>query len=267
MHMKSISPALTGLELAVLALLTFSATSLRAEDVYVTGWLGTALNGCPPSCTYNLGPAPHSVYSVSTACPVVRNQTVFGDSTTAGWAVTPTLANSFGVYKILVTKGTADNCPADLMVNMTATGGALADASGAPQTTVPTTAFQGANSVNTWTLVGYITNNTTQPTVTFAYASGGYSRFYMDAVDFQLVGVVTVPATPARITQILYGNPLTISGTGPVSHPFALVSATNAAKALNQWTPEQTNTDGTGSFTFNVVPGTAKAKFFRAITQ
>ena len=75
------------------------------------------------------------------------------------------------------------------------------------------------------------------------------------------------PVTPARITQILYGHPCTIAGTGPVSHPFAPVSSTNASKALNLWTPEQTNTAGTGSFSFTVMPGFEKGKYFRAITQ
>jgi hypothetical protein len=36
---------------------------------------------------------------------------------------------------------------------------------------------------------------------------------------------------------------------------------------LDQWTPEKTNTDDTGSFTFSVTPGAAKARFFRVITQ
>jgi hypothetical protein len=74
-------------------------------------------------------------------------------------------------------------------------------------------------------------------------------------------------ATPAKITSMLYGNPITISGTGPVSHPFALMSSTNVAQAMNLWTPEQTNTANTGSFSFSVTPATAKAKFFRVITQ
>ena len=74
-------------------------------------------------------------------------------------------------------------------------------------------------------------------------------------------------ATPARIMQILYGHPYTISGTGPVSHPFALVSSTNVNKALNLWTPEQTNTAGTGAFSFSVMPGSEKGKYFRVITQ
>ena len=77
---------------------------------------------------------------------------------------------------------------------------------------------------------------------------------------------------PARRLQpgsrtILSGNPLTISGTGPVSRPFALVSSSNAGKPLSQWTPELTNTAGTGSFNFTVTPGAANARFFRVITQ
>ena len=259
-----IAPA--GLLLAVLALFTSEAQSLRAEDVYVTGWAGTAMNYCPPSCPYNLGTSTRST-SVSIACPVPRDRTVFGAATNAAWAVTPTLTNYPGAYRIFVTKGTSTSCPADLLVQVTAAGGDLADASGTAQTSFPTTAFQGTNSVNSWTLVGYLTNKVAQPSVTFAYASGGVSRFYMDAVDFQSVEPTTGAATPASITEIHYGNPLTISGTGPVNHPFALVSSTNAARPLNQWTREQTNSAGTGSFTFSVAPGTPKAQFFRVISE
>ena len=150
---------------------------------------------------------------------------------------------------------------------MTTTGGALADTTGATQTTIPTTAFQKANSTNCWTLVGYIANTTNQPDVTFAYAGGNATRFYMDAILFQSVDATPTPAPSTRITQILYGNPVTISGTGPVSHPFALFSSTNPVNALNQWTPEQTNTDATGTFSFSLTPGSAKARFFLVLTQ
>ena len=223
---KSIPPV--GLLLAVHSPIHTRLSSLQAEDVYVTSGLGTGIRGCPPSCAYNLGTTVHS-YSVSTACPVARNQSLFGVTSTAGWAVTPTLTNHPGVYRILVTKGTATDCPSDLVVQITATGGSLADADGIAQTALLSTAFQGANSVNTWTLVGYITNSIAQPTITFAYASGGASRFYMDAVDFQSVDGVSV-ATPARISQILHSNPVILSGTGPVSHAFALLSSTDPAQ-------------------------------------
>jgi hypothetical protein len=264
--MKHLSPPLAERLLAVLALLACGAVSLSAEDVYVTSYIAGGPNTCGPSCPYGFvttTPVPN--YSI--ACPIIRTHCLSGSGNTAAWKVTPTLANSHGTYTISVTKCDAAECSPDIILNMTTTGGALADANGTAQTTVPTTAFQKTNSVNSWTLVGYLTNNTNQPDVTFTYASGDISRFFMDAVRFQSVGVLTNPAMPARITQILYGNPFTISGTGPVSHPFALVSSTNVAKALNLWTQEQINPAGTGSFTFSVTRDTAKTRFFRVITQ
>jgi hypothetical protein len=121
--------------------------------------------------------------------------------------------------------------------------------------------------VNTWTLVGYLANNTKQPDVFFTYASGNPLCFYMDAVYFQAIDAITTSAPPTRVTQILYSNAVIIAGTGPAGHPFALLSATNLTEALNQWTPEQTNTDGAGTFNFSLAPGTARARFFRVVTQ
>jgi len=145
--MKPLSAIPAGLLLAVLALFASEARSLRAEDVYVTGWAGTVMNDCPPSCPYNLGTSTRSTL-VSIACPVPRDRTVFGAAANAAWAVTPTLTNYPGVYRIFVTKGTSTSCPADLMVQVTATGGDSADAGGLAQTNFTTTVFQGTNSVN-----------------------------------------------------------------------------------------------------------------------
>jgi hypothetical protein len=103
-----------------------------------------------------------------------------------------------------------------------------------------------------------------------AFTPNGSMVFVLDTQNGLMAFELTVQATPslaAQITQILYGNPLIISGTGPVSHPFALVSSTNVAQALNLWTLEQTDSAGTGSFSFSLAPGTAKAKFFRVVTQ
>jgi hypothetical protein len=266
MSMKLLPTRAAALLFAVLAFHATCTLRLGAEDVYVTAYLGTGFNTCPPSCAYNLG-VDFLSPMVSIACPVPRLHSVYGSRSNSAWAVTPTLTNNPGAYRILVTKGTATFCPEDLLVQVTAAGGDLADSSGAAQTSFLTTSFQRTNSVNSWTLVGYLTNRIAQPTVTFAYAGGGVARFYMDAVDFQSVEGVPGPLSPASITEIHYGTPLTISGTGPVNHPFALVSSTNAASALNQWTSEQTNGAGTGSFTFSVAPGMAKARFFRVIMQ
>jgi hypothetical protein len=264
--MKQLSPPLAIQLASLLVLLASSTVSLRAEDVYVTSGAVNKLNTCPPSCPYDLGPTYTANY-VSTACTNDRTRCAFSSTNTATWKVAPTLANSHGTYRIFVTKAAAGDCSPDIIVSMTATNGTLADANGSPQPAVLTSAFQKTNSNHSWTLVGYIANNTNRPEVYFTCASGtlsSSSRWYMDAVYFQSVDV---NPNAARITQILYSNSVLIAGTGPVSHPFALVSSTNATKALDQWTPEQTNTDNTGSFTFSITPGVARAGFFQVITQ
>jgi len=191
---------------------------------------------------------------------------MFGITNTATWTVTPTLGTSPGAYRVYVSKGATVSCSPDIHVRLVATSGCtLADTNYAAQTEIDTPAFQQEASLNVWTPVAVITNSSKTPTITFSYASGGYSRWYMDEVRFENLAVAT--ATPARITQFLPGNPLTVAGTGSVSHPFVLVSSTSAAKPLNQWTPEQTNGAGTGTFVFNITPSAAIARFFRVITQ
>jgi len=260
---------LVRLLLAVLVLLAFGASSLRAEDVIVTGCVGAEFNTCEPSCPANLGPPGnylHSSASAAVPAGAPRSKTVFGITNTATWSVTPTLGSTPAGYRVYVSKGTTNSCPTDIVVKIVATSGCtLADTNYVAQTEVKTPAFQRDASLNVWTPVAVITNSSATPTITFSWASGGYSRWYMDEVRFENLSVSS--ATPARVTQILSGNSVAISGTGPVSHPFALVSSTNPAKALNLWTAEQTNTAGTGSFTFSLTPGTVKASFFRVITQ
>ena len=253
--------------LSGLALLTFSTTFLQAEDVIVTGCVGSGYNGCPPSCPDSLG-TPQLYSSASVAVPegAARSKTMYATTNTATWAVTPTLGTSLGAYRVYVSQGTIYNCSTDLHVKIVATTDCtLADLNHVAQTQIDTTAFQSGASLNVWTPVAIINNSSTTPTITFSYASGASNRWYMDEVRFE--NIAAGPATSARITQVLYGNPLTISGTGPVSRPFALLSSPDAGKPLNQWTPEKTNTAGTGAFTFTLTPGTANARFFRVITQ
>ena len=256
-----------GLLLSGLALISLGPTLLQAEDVIVTGCVGSSFNGCPPSCPDSLGTTTlHSSYSTAVPAGAARSKTMYAITNTASWAVTPTLGISTGVYRVYVSQGTTNTCSTDLHVKLVATSGCtLADLNQVAQTEVDTTAFQRGASLNVWTPVAIINNSSRTPTITFSYASGASNRWYMDEVRFE--NIAASPATPARIMQILYGNPLTISGTGPVSHLFALVSSPDAAQPLNLWTPEQTNTAGTGSFTFTVTPGAANARFFRVITQ
>ena len=264
---KKLSPPACGPLLAAVALFTFINNSLHAEDVIVTGCVGSSFNTCPPSCPDSLGTTV-LLSSASEAIPAgaPRGKAMFGITNTAAWAVTPTLGTNPGAYRVYVSKGSTYNCPTDIVVKLVATSGCtLADTNYVAQSAIETPAFQRDASLNVWTPVAVITNTTTTPTIIFSWASGGYSRWYMDEVRFENLAVGT--ATPARITQLLPGNPLVVAGTGPVSHPFALVSSSNAEKPLNQWTPEQTNGAGTGSFVFSVTPGAEKARFFRVITQ
>jgi hypothetical protein len=253
--------------LALAGLLAFSTARIRAEDVIVTGCTGSGRTAYPPSSAYDLGTA--TLYpSASSAVPAgaSRSQTIYGVTNTAAWKITPNLASHPGVYRVYVSMGATYNCSTNIVVKVVATSGcALADTNYIPQTEIYTAAFQSNACLNVWTPVAIISNSAANPTITFTYASGASNRWYMDEVRFENLPIST--ATPARITQILPGNPVTLSGTGPVSHSFALVSSTNVDKALNQWTREQTNTTGTGSFIFSVNPGAAEAKFFRIITQ
>jgi hypothetical protein len=278
-----------GLLLAALALLALCASSLRAEEVFVTSKIGTADGedgACPPSCTTgSVSSSGSSAVSTAVPPPVIpasARKARFGYADGCTWAVTPTditQTSSSGTwtfqslpcinwYRIYITKGTSINCSTNLLVTMTVdTATALYDLNNNLVTCLSLNQFQAAQPNNVWIPVGFISNTTPNPTVTFTWASGSLSptaRWYMDAVRFD---TIYCPPTPAKITEILYGNPITLSGTGSVGHLFALVSSTNAARALNLWTPEQICTECTGSFTFSVVPGTEKARFFRVITQ
>ncbi len=288
MFMKSQFPACAGLMLGMLALLAFTATPLQAEVVFVTSMIGTATNdigACPPSCTTG-AVSSHGSTAISMAVPMPAGarKARYGYADGCAWNVTPTnitQTSSSGTtwtcqslqptwwYRISITKGTSMNCSSNLVVTLTVDAATtLRDLNNNEATSLCLDQFQAAQPNNVWIQVGFISSTTPNPTVTFAWASGTLSstdRWYMDAVRFD--SLCCNPATPARITEILYGNPITISGTGPVGHPFALVSSTNAANALNLWTPEQISTVSTGSFTFSVTAGTENARFFRVITQ
>jgi hypothetical protein len=266
--MKSLSLPPVGLLLTLLALPAFDPVLLHAEDVIVTGCVGSTYNkDIAASCPANLGTSQLDT-SESSATPqgAGRSKTMYGVTTTATWAITPTLGSSSGAYRVYVSRGTSYYSPPDLHVKIVATTNCtLADTNYVSQTEIDTPAFQTNATLNVWTPVAVITNSSRTPTITFSYASGGYSRWYMDEVRFENLALSA--ATPARITQILHTNVVLIAGTGPINHPFALFSSTNPVKALNQWTPEQTNTDATGTFSFSLTPGSAKARFFLVLTQ
>jgi hypothetical protein len=156
--------------------------------------------------------------------------------------VTPTLQLSAGTYRIYVTKGTSGNASPDLIVNLTATGGSLSDTNGAPLATIPLSVFQAANSNNVWCPVGYITNTTATPTITFTYISGAAAatggRWYMDGVRFENLDPCTGIAPLVGVTGPLAAGQTNVNVTGVVA------GATNVAVFANTVLIGQTNFSG-----------------------
>jgi hypothetical protein len=285
------TPLARRLLLTVLALLGCPFALLHAEEVFVTAMIGPTngeIGACPPSCTTgSVSSAGSSAVSTAVPTPVIpayARRARFGYTNDCAWIVTPTnitQTSSSGTwtfqglpclnwYKVYVTKGTSGSCSTNLLVTLTVDPATtLYDLSLNPVASLSLNQFQAAQPINVWLHVGYISNTTPNPTLAFAYASGYVSssaRWYMDAVRFETM-TCWYPPTPARITQILYGDPITIAGTGPIEHLFVLVSSTNANQALDLWTREQSNTDHIGRFTFSLTPGAHQCRFFRVITQ
>jgi len=198
------TPSIRRLSLVpALALLALSTPPLLAEDVFITAYKGAAQTSDitpAPYCTYG-GPAggvsASGSSSFSSANPqpgISPRRSRFGTLAGASWSVQPgdnatygfSSLQSPGVYRIYVTMPTSGTTPGDIVVNITATGGDLADTNGAPQTSIPTSLFRTTSpAINNWIAIAYITNNTPNPVITFTHASGGFNRFYMDAIRFE----------------------------------------------------------------------------------
>jgi PA14 domain len=216
--MKNASPLFTRL-ISVMVILLLNATLLSAEDVYVTACVGTVtLNTCPPSCPVNRGTSTLTTSVSSAPGPAARDRAAFAVSTTASWGITPSLALSSGTYRIYITKGTSGNGSPDLVVNLTATGGDLADTNGVGGTTIPLAVFRASASNNVWIPVGYITNSTSTPTITFTYLSGAAAatggRWYLDAVRFENLDPCTGVAPLVGVTGPLAAGQTTVNVTG-----------------------------------------------------
>ncbi len=114
-----------------------------------------------------------------------------------GFSVSPVLAHAGpeGVYKVEVTMAsTATSASSDIEVSLwftNCTGSVVTTKAGSPANTTTNFQYVSAPStpLNTWRLVGYITNDVgvTQPTIGFQCYSGTVSstkRFFADAVLF-----------------------------------------------------------------------------------
>ncbi len=221
--------------LSVLAAFAFGASTLQAEDIFVmTSLGGVAANNTPSppsSYTGSVSASGSSAYSSpSPAIPVSPRRSRFGFADGCSWSVQPddylpiygnsegtAPLHSPGVYRIYVTKGTTGSCSADLIVNMTATGGALADTNGISQTSVPVTAFQAGTGANNWVFVGYITNTVPNPVVTFTWASGTLAsavRWYMDTVRFESLDPCTGVANQLGVSGPVFAGQSAVTVTG-----------------------------------------------------
>src|ERR1017187_6240266 len=211
---------------AALLLAAFGATCALADIVYVTSLpqnctSTTACGNIQTDGTYtevNLtGMSVTGIKGTAVGRPITPTDSraylsgiTFTD-TTGGVDIKPTLAVN-SVYQIHYNWNSASgNSATDVVMSATCTGGTLSFTS--------TPVFQRSfGATTTWNLVGYLTNTTTTPTISFRYLSGHVNasdqcRLLFDCWRFTLntpcVSVATVGTTGPLAT-----NSTTVSVTG-----------------------------------------------------
>lgn len=193
---------------------------VQAGDVYVTSYQGTNasvdITPCPPSCpTGSVSSLGSPAYSTILSHPVRRSR--YGFDTNASWSVTPALGNSASVYKVYVTLPSIPNASPDLTVIATATNATWSSPNAEGEIQVD--AFRSSNPANIWLFVGYLTNSSATPTITFRYGSGVISstqRWYMDAVRFE--GFCCCPFVPPLDTaQPIAAGQTSVTVTGLIT--------------------------------------------------
>ena len=270
---------IAGTLLSAWAILVFSAASLVAEDVFVSASLGTTSasnNACPPTCfTGSVSASGSSAFSGAVPQPPQGSRrSRFGFVNGCTWSVQPGTYTSTlypgagtaplqnpGVYKIYATLPANTSCSADIVVNMTASGGSLSDKTGVTAVTVPVTAFASTNPVSTWIHIGFITNTVDNPTVTFTYASSTVAlastvRWYMDTIRFENIGD---PCYGSGATQVGVTGPLAAGGTN-VTVTSVTAGATNVTVYANAIQIGATNFAGGFAAGSVIVPTTALAQ-------
>lgn len=206
------------------SLLALSALGIQlslAEQVILESTIPSATSGgapapCPPFCVSGFSGTISTSKSSAPGTNPSRYGSRLGASGTPSFTVSPTLA-AVGVYRIYVTHISGNASP-NIVVNVTATDGDLS--------VVSTEMFRATNAINVWGEVGYLTNSTTTPTVTFTYASGTLAgtggRFYADAVMFESLD----PCTGVSPTLGTVGGPL-VAGQTFVNVAGVATGATN----------------------------------------
>jgi len=194
--------------LSAAVVIAITKMSLNAEQVILEATVPSASSGaapapCPPFCVTSFSGSISTSKSSAPGTNPSRYGSRLGAAGTPSFTVSPTLS-AVGVYRIYVTH-IAGNASPDMVVNVSATDGDLSATS--------TEMFRATNAINVWGIVGYITNTTTTPTVTFTYASGALGgtggRFYADAVMFESLD----PCTGVAPTLGSVGGPLVAGQT------------------------------------------------------
>ena len=250
----------------ILLLVVFGLTSTHAENVFITGWKGTTAN----STDYTPDPlsvidsgfpgsgAGNASASVVSPVPIIPNNARrihYGRSAGATWLLTPTnmtvtpvtpagtgpytftALQNIGVYKIYLTKGQNNNASTNIIIEMTATGGALADTNGVGATAIYLDMYQKGKPNGVWVHVGYITNSIFSPTISLKHfsgeindtdaANGNAQRWYTDAIRFEYLDACAGVAEEVNVV-----GPL-VAGQTFVTLTNVALGATNVTVYVN----------------------------------
>lgn len=177
-----------------------SASAAMAEVVVVTSYQASgALTPNPP---YWDGGGSWTLNSFHSTLTPYRSRSLLFNNNTGTIVITPTLAISGGLYRVQIThpvrpSGSSNQVSADILVDVSVSGGTLTDAAGHAVTN--TTAFRRPGG-NVWETVGRlrIDSDPNTPTVITFTAHGSFTdRFYSDGFRFESVEPCPTPFADA----------------------------------------------------------------------
>ena len=209
------------------------------QGVYPNGWSDSTAKSTAAGCTGGIG----SRYNSST-----------GVGGSAAWfQVSPTLPVAGGRYLVYVTVGATS---AGSAVTSTITGSGW---TGLPATT---DAFNNS-SINTWRLVGTMTNNPGVSTVSVRFdETANNNRFYADAVKFVYLPTTNAPAIvtqPVQSQTNLQGSAATFSvvasGTPPLHYQWRFNGSDIRDAILSSLTRDPVQLTNAGSYTVVITNG------------
>ncbi len=250
------------------SLAVVAVTPPLATNAYVTARPSPTGTGPNPNGTYfefiNLGDST-AKSSVSDAPPRDGSRAYLSSTPltniSAGFDIMPALPVPGAIYQIEHTFNSgAGNINTNAVFSVSSTNASLSVAG--------TDKFQtqyGA-APNSWSTIGFLTNNpgVASPRVAFRYLSGFINdtkRLTVDAFRFSMV------ASRVHFTNVFVaGTSLVTAGAdGVPNEPYTVLSSTNIALPLTNWTPILTNQfDSAGNFSFtNGISPAVPQRFYR----